>query len=262
VALGAIAVLAGAGMLSPVGYISLLAGSSLLHAWGMAGEYALVAEVPPSRHRVAGNALLGATAQITIIVGPALAGVITALAGPAVVLGADAGTFAVLTISYLWAAPLAPGHRGHADGRAASGWKIIRSSRMLLGLLVLTFVFYALYGPVEVALPVWVATDLRGSAELLGWFWTLNAVGVLLGSLCSPWLRQWPLWPTMIAIVAGWGFALTPFGFGAPVGACLTAFARVTFTNPFTDNGADLRLLNLPILLVVGSRRDRAAAWP
>ena len=65
-ALGAIAVLAGAGMLSPVGYISLLAGSSLLHAWGMAGEYALVAEVPPSRHRVAGNALLGATAQITI----------------------------------------------------------------------------------------------------------------------------------------------------------------------------------------------------
>lgn len=159
------------------------------------------------------------------MVGPGLAGVITAVAGPAVVLGADAGTFAVLAISYLWAASLVPRNDTVGQASGHGGWQVIRASRMLLGLLVLTFVFYALYGPVEVALPIWVATDLRGSAELLGLFWTLNAVGVVIGSLCSPWLQRWPLWPTMIAIVAGWGLALASFGLGAPAGACLVAFA-------------------------------------
>lgn len=226
-ALGMIAVLASAGTLPTAGYIGLLAASSVLHAWGLAGEYALVAEILPSRHRVAGNALLGATAQIAIMAGPTLAGVITAVAGPAVVIGADAATFAVLAISYLWAAPLVPRPESNADqaSRSRGGWQVIRASRMLSGLLGLTFVFYALYGPVEVALPVWVGAGLHRSAELLGWFWTLNAAGVVIGSLCSPWLRRWPLWPAMIAIVAGWGLALVPLGLGAPVGVCLAAFA-------------------------------------
>ena len=45
VALGTIAALAVAGVLTPGGYIVLLAGSSLLHAWGNAGAYTLIAEL-------------------------------------------------------------------------------------------------------------------------------------------------------------------------------------------------------------------------
>jgi predicted MFS family arabinose efflux permease len=102
---------------------------------------------------------------------------------------------------------------------------VITASRTLLGLLGLSFVFFLLYGPVEVALPVHVASDLHASADLLGWFWTAYGVGAVIGSLTAPYLRSWPLWPTMIGIVAGWGLALLPLGLGAPLVLSLVAFA-------------------------------------
>jgi hypothetical protein len=43
---------------------------------------------------------------------------------------------------------------------------VIRASPVLPGLLALSLVFYLLYGPTEVALPVHVATDLHGSAAV------------------------------------------------------------------------------------------------
>jgi hypothetical protein len=50
---------------------------------------------------------------------------------------------------------------------------------VLAGLLVLTFVFYLLYGPLEVALPVHIATDLYGSAALLGIYWAVFLASAL-----------------------------------------------------------------------------------
>jgi hypothetical protein len=53
-------------------------------------------------------------------------------------------------------------------------------------------VFYLLYGPIEVALPVHVATDLHGSAALLGTIWAIFGVGAVAGELTAPFLRRWP----------------------------------------------------------------------
>jgi hypothetical protein len=92
--------------------------------------------------------------------------------------------------------------------------------------LVLSFAFYAFYafyGPVEVALPVHVAVDRHGSSAVLGLFWTAYGVGAPIGSLAAPALGRLPLWPTMIAIVLGWGLALIPLGFTIPLGAGLAA---------------------------------------
>src|SRR5205807_5138391 len=77
----------------------------------------------------------------------------------------------------------------------ASAWATIRSSPVLPGLLALTFVFYLLYGPIEVALPVHVATGLHGSAILLGTIWTVFGVGAIIGELSAPFLRRLPVWP-------------------------------------------------------------------
>ena len=107
-ALGTVPVLAAAHLLTPLGYVCLLGVSSLLHAWGTAGQYTLITEILPAGGRVAGNGLLGMTGGVAAIGGPALAGLLTALAGPAVVIAADAATFAVLALSYAWAAPLIP----------------------------------------------------------------------------------------------------------------------------------------------------------
>ena len=104
VALGAIAVLAVTGLLDPAGYVALLAVSSLLHAWGSAGTYTLVAELLPEQDQVAGNALLSTFNQAAFVVGPALAGGLTALVGPGWVIGVDAASFAVLAVAG-WTAP-------------------------------------------------------------------------------------------------------------------------------------------------------------
>jgi len=226
VALGSIPVLYALHVLNPAVYVCLLGASSLLHAWGTAGQYTLVAEVLPAQHRIAGNALLASLAELSFVIGPALAGLLTASVGPAAVIGADAVTWAVLAISYARVAPLTASHRLQDAGEpSTSGLRMIFTNRTLLGLVALSFAFFLLYGPVEVALPVHVALDLHGSAVLLGGFWAAYGVGAVIGSLAAPYLRHWPLWPTMIGIVAGWGLALLPLGLGAPTDLALTGFA-------------------------------------
>jgi MFS family permease len=252
-ALGLIACLAIAHLLDLVGYVGLLGVSSLLSAWGVAGKYTLIADLLPAEQRVAGNTVFGLADQLSLMIGPALAGVVTALAGPAVVIAADAASWVVLAISYARIAPLAtrvaPGPAPRIPPAASAfaaevsaappdtpepepdapepepgAWAVIRSSPVLPGLLALSFVFYLLYGPVEVALPVHVATDLHGSAALLGTFWAVFGVGAVIGELSAPFLRRLPVWPTMTAIVLGWGLGLVPLGLDTPLWAALAAF--------------------------------------
>jgi MFS transporter, DHA3 family, macrolide efflux protein len=246
-ALGLIGCLALAGRLDPVAYVALLAVSSLLSAWGVAGKYTLIADLLPPDQRVAGNTVFGLADQTSLMVGPALAGLLAAATGPAVVITADAFSWAVLAISYARIAPHAarlahartpvpaqpamaePGPSAAAPSPAPpaaepSGWAVIRSSPVLPGLLALSFVFYLLYGPIEVALPVHVATDLHGSAALLGTFWAVFGVGAIIGELTAPYLRRWRVWPTMTVIVLGWGVALIPLGLVTPLWLALAAF--------------------------------------
>lgn len=239
-ALGLIGCLALMHLLDPVGYVGLLGVSSLLSAWGAAGKYTLIADLLPAGQRVAGNTVFGLADQTSLMVGPALAGVVTALAGPAVVIVADAASWAVLAASYARITPLIarlapappastepPGARPSTEvpPPPAGAWAVIRPSPVLPGLLALSFVFFLLYGPVEVALPVHVASDLHGSAALLGVFWMVFGVGAIIGELAAPFLRRWPVWPTMTGIVLGWGLALVPLGLDTPLWLALGAFS-------------------------------------
>jgi hypothetical protein len=52
-------------------YVALLAASSLLHAWGLSGQYTLVAEHLPPQARTAGNALLSGFGMAAFVIGPA-----------------------------------------------------------------------------------------------------------------------------------------------------------------------------------------------
>ena len=239
-ALGLVACLALAGLLDPAGYVALLGVSSLLSAWGAAGKYTLIADLLPAEQRVAGNSVFGLADQLSLMIGPALAGVLAALAGPAVVIAVDAASWVVLAVSYARVAPLAArlaaGEPPQSAPAGPGGWAMIRSSPVLPGLLALSFVFYLLYGPIEVALPVHVAVDLHGSAALLGTFWAVFGVGAITGELTAPFLRRWPVWPTMTAIVLGWGLALIPLGLPTPLWAGLAAFfAGAVIWGPWTS---------------------------
>jgi predicted MFS family arabinose efflux permease len=80
----------------------------------------------------------------------------------------------------------------------------------LLGLLAITCVFFFLYGPVEVALPIYVAHDLHGSPVLLGAYWTAFGIGAVVGGLSAGLLRNRRLSTVVVAIIIGWGAALLP----------------------------------------------------
>jgi predicted MFS family arabinose efflux permease len=94
----------------------------------------------------------------------------------------------------------------------------------LLGLIVLTWLFFFLYGPVEDALPVYVAHDLHAHAGLLGAYWTSFGVGALASTLLTGMLRGRATRRITLLIVAGWGACLVPFAF-APAAVTLVCFA-------------------------------------
>jgi predicted MFS family arabinose efflux permease len=84
--------------------------------------------------------------------------------------------------------------------------------------------FNLLYGPVEVALPLHVTSDLDAPGTLLGLYWMLFGIGAVLGGLAVGTLRQLPLWPVTVVIVVGWGLSLVPFGLGAPTALTVACF--------------------------------------
>ncbi len=228
VALGLVAILAVAGLLTPIGYVVLLAVSSLLHAWGSAGRYTLVAELLPDEDRVTGNALLSTFAQAAVVVGPALAGGVTALVGPGWVIGADAASWAVLAVSCRAVAGRRAGRAAEVQapaGLGGGGWRIVLGQPTLLGLIAVTCVFFFLYGPVEVALPVHVARELHGSPGLLGLYWTVFGVGATVGALGAGLLRHRSPWLVVVGIILGWGAALLPLGLTDAVAPGLLGFA-------------------------------------
>ena len=222
--LGAIALMWAGGILGPSGYLGLLAGSSVLSAWGNAGQYTLLSQLSGTRDRLAANSLYSAQVSLAVIAGPALAGVLVAPLGIGSLLAMDAASFAFLGVQSWRTRLSAAGVDKPADrGAAESGFVQLRRLG-LISLTILTWLFFFLYGPVEDALPVYAAHELHASAGLLGAYWTSFGVGALVASLVTGTLRNRNLRRITLLVVAGWGACLLPFGF-APVPVTLTCFA-------------------------------------
>lgn len=227
VTLGVIPLLYVVGALRPGWYVALLAASSMLHAWGISGQYTLVAEHLPQASRTAANALLSGLSMAAFVIGPLAAGLAVAAAGPALPLAADAASFTILAIAAATAGGGRPATRPAQVGQPgrAAGFAVIARTRPLAGLLVLTVAYYFLYGPVEVALPLYVTGPLHGSAGLLSLFWTVFGIGATAGSIAAGLARRLPLWPVLVAAVIGWGAALAPLGLAALPVPALACFA-------------------------------------
>ncbi|MEU6237941.1 hypothetical protein [Kitasatospora sp. NPDC047058] len=102
---------------------------------------------------------------------------------------------------------------------------MLRARPELLGLLAVTWLFNLFYGPVEVALPLFVGQELHAGPGLLGLYWAAFGTGAVAGALFAGALRRLPLWPVLLGIVAGHGLAMLPFGFHAPAAVSLAGFA-------------------------------------
>lgn len=223
--LGTAALLSLLGELAPYSYVLLLAGSSVLSAWGTAGQYTMLSALGGPAGRLAANSLASAQASAAVIVGPAIAGLLLVRISPAWLIALDAASFAYLG-RQAWRVPqaaIATQEPGNAPA-AESGFALLRR-RGLLSLIAMTSLFFFfLYGPVEDALPVYVAHDAHAHAGLLGAYWSAFGAGALLASLITGASRARDKRTVIVLIVAGWGACLVPFTF-APVPVTVGCFA-------------------------------------
>jgi hypothetical protein len=218
VLLGGIALLSGCGGLSIGRYVLLLAVSALLSAWGSAGRYTVIAQVLPAPLHLPANALLTVITEASTVAGPAIAALLIAVLGAPAVLAVDAATFAVLAVSFLQIRALTPAAAPTED--RGEGFATIRRDPHLLGLTVLTFWFFLLFGPLPVAVPLFAAG--AGEAGLL---YTAFGVGAVTGAVATGHLPRLPLWPTTIGVVITFGLLVVPLGLDLPFWAHLGTLA-------------------------------------
>ena len=212
--LGVIAAGAVTGVLNPVGYVVLLGVSSLLGLLGVTGSLTAVAELLPDAQRVAGNSLITVASFAATIVGPALAGLVIATAGAGTAIAIDAGSYGVLILAVLLSRrfqppALQPAGAAQGMGRALGA---LWHQKAVLGITAACVIFYALYGPVEVALPVYVSQTLHAGPAVLGGYWTLFGCGATAGALAASWVQRFGMWRVCVAVIAGWGACLVPLG--------------------------------------------------
>jgi predicted MFS family arabinose efflux permease len=222
--LATIAILWAMSSLTPFVYVALLASSSVMDAWGSAGEYTMLSDLGGPEGQLGVNSLYSAQVALAVIVGPSLAGLLLVPLGMGALIALDAASFAFLGIQ-AWRIQLSAATADEPVNTRAteSGFRLLRRLH-LMSLIILCWLFFFLYGPVEDALPVYVAHDLHASAGLLGAYWTSFGVGALVAALMTGTLRNHNIRRMTLLIVVGWGACLLPFAF-APVGVTLACFA-------------------------------------
>ena len=151
--------------------------------------------VSPERLQQA-NALLGVSRSLAFIAGPALAGVIVAVAEPGVAFAVDAGTFAVSVacLALLRTGPVARQASKSFAADLAEGWRELVSRPWLTAIILwATTYLLVVAAPFNVLGPL-VAKESLGGATAWGLIAAAFSVGSLLGGgLALRWKPERPL---------------------------------------------------------------------
>jgi MFS family permease len=175
------------------------------------------------------NALFGMAQPGTQVAGPALAGVLIAVASPAAVIAVDAASYAVSAVALgLLRFPARDPSRGRAARASllrdlAEGWAEFTSRPWLLAETVQFALFNLVtWGPYLVLGPV-LAQQYLGGARSWGAVMACYGAGAILGGLLA--LGRKPPRPMLIATLATFGFPLPPLALAlhAPVAAVAAA---------------------------------------
>jgi MFS family permease len=171
---------------------------------------ALTVEIAPPDQLSNANALYGLAASATRIAGPALGGILVALAGPAVVVAVDAASYlaSVLALGMLRVPEAEPGGRERRSlfSDMAEGWSDFRS-RGWLWVVTVQFAFFnlitwapwMLLGPVE-------GHAYLGGAAVWGAIMAAQGAGAIVAGLAC--LGRHPGRPMVIATVGTICYAL------------------------------------------------------
>jgi Major Facilitator Superfamily len=187
----------------------------------------LMTEIAPRAELGDANALYGLAQSATRIIGPSLAGLVVALAGPAVVIAVDAASYGVALAALALLRPgqptapappapavapsappasAPPASAPHRSLRreAGEGWAEFRS-RTWLWVTTLQFALFNLitWGPYLLLGPV-LARAYLGGARAWGLVMAVGGAGAVLGGLSA--LGRRPRRPLVVAILATIGY--------------------------------------------------------
>jgi MFS family permease len=221
-ALGAAAM---AGAVSIAELAVVLFVGSVLRTLSLSSRRLVATGMVGASGRLAVNGLLSTSEGIgSYVVGPALGGLLVALGHAPLILLIDGLTYVALLGAVAFAGTArrqataestptnedptptpAPRQRAIAT---ESGWTILRRFPSVATLLAVTFLFNLFYGPVEVAVPVFVTSSLHAHSAAIGVLWTGFGFGAVIGAACTNLLRRVPHVPLLLAIIGGWGASM------------------------------------------------------
>jgi MFS family permease len=161
------------------------------------------------------NMLWSFSLNLSLIIGPAMAGLLVASFGGPSVLLIDAATFAVMS---LIAVTLPSVERSNPPLQAPLserlGLRQLWDMKVVRHTTLLSLVFFFSYGPLEAAMPLYSDVILQTDARGYGLLWSALAVGALIGTLSSTTLsRRVRLGVALPLIALLWGASLLPIAF-------------------------------------------------
>jgi MFS family permease len=210
----------------------------LLHAanaatWFLAAIHgparqAAIPRLLPDTEVPAAAALNQAGWQVASIVGPALAGILIAVRGPAWAYGVDLCSYTATLAAAIALAPLPPEGMIVERGRAAiaEGLRYLRNHRLLQSTFVIDLVAM-IFGNPQALFPVIAVQQLHRGPAAVGMLFAAPAAGALLMTLVSgPITTLHRQGSAIVWAVIGWGAAIVAFGAsGSHLGLALVSLA-------------------------------------
>jgi MFS family permease len=179
------------------------------------GSRSVLPDLVEDKDLHAANMLWSFSLNLSLVVGPAVAGLLVASFGGPSVLLIDAATFAVMA---LVASSMPNVERGQPPMQAPLSEKLgllqLWNMKVVRYTTLLSLVFFFSYGPLEAAMPLYSDAVLQTDARGYGLLWSALAVGALIGTLSSPTLSQRLRLGVALPLIAFlWGASLLPMAF-------------------------------------------------
>ena len=213
------------------------------------GSRSILPDLVEDKDLEAANMLWSFSTNLSLVVGPAIAGLLVASFGGPSVLLIDAGTFAVMTMVAILLPTLTRSQPPvQAPLSERLGLRQLWELKVVRYTTLLSLVFFFSYGPLEAALPLYSDAVLQTDARGYGLLWSALAVGALLGTLSSTALsRHLRLGVALPLIALLWGASLLPMAFTNNLWlACGLLLLGGLMWGPYTPMETTLLQRNVP----------------
>jgi MFS family permease len=180
-----LALVTGAGKTSALTLYCVTALLALLTSLESPARHSLVANLVPRQDLARATALYSGQRYVAIIAGPAIAGLVLALFGPAACYGIDALSWLVMLFSLLMIRAQFPAAAGWGNVSVSSlraGWSFVLGHAVIFPFLLVDF-GANVFGSVRALLPIFARDILVVGPQGLGLLYAATAAGSLLGAV-------------------------------------------------------------------------------